>query len=75
MEVNSLKFQTFLAKMHQIENQLVRTNEGIWFFLFAEKSVSYSNGLEEMKEYEYHFAVKLQLEIYQFIEWIDLEFS
>ena len=53
----------------------MRTDEGIWFFLFVEGNVSYSYGLEEMKECEYHFGVKPQLKIYQFIEWIDLEFS
>ena len=30
MEVNFLKFQTFLAKMYQVENAM-RTDEGIWF--------------------------------------------
>ena len=52
----------------------MRTDEGIWFFLSGGEA-THSYGLEETKECEYHFGVKLQLEIYQFIEWIDLEFS
>ena len=53
----------------------MRTDEGIWFFLFVDGSASYLYGHEETKEYEYHFGMKPQLKVYQFIEWINPEFS
>ena len=58
MEVNFLKFQTFLAKMYRIENLTYENRRGNLAFLFVEESVSYSYGLEKMKECEYHFGVK-----------------
>ena len=52
----------------------MRTDEGIWLFLFVEVNVSCSYGHDKTKECEYHFGMKPQLKIYQFIEWISLEF-
>ena len=51
----------------------MRTDEEFGFF-FLGGETSYSYGLEEMKECEYHFGVKPQLKTYQFIKWIDFEF-
>ena len=53
MEVNFLKFQTFLAKVYRIENlTYVRTNEVIWLFLFVERNVPYSYDHDKTKECE-----------------------